>query len=74
MRVDPTSPPEHHEPEHAEPAGTSVLHSDLVDLSGVSLHGLERLPPTALKKSLLRILAESERQPNSYNQNYHANI
>jgi hypothetical protein len=67
MRGEPTTggPPQAEPPE---------LRSDLVDLSGLTLAELEDLPPTALTGSLVRILADRERQPNSYDQNYHANI
>lgn len=52
----------------------ATLRSDLVDLSGLSLDELDRLPPNALAGSLRRILTESAGQPHSYGQTYQSSI
>jgi len=68
MRTDPATRRRTDEEEAA------ALRSGLVDLSGLSLDELDRLPPNALAGSLRRILTESAGQPHSYGQNYASSI
>jgi FXSXX-COOH protein len=68
MRTDPATQRRAGEQEPA------ALRSDLVDLSGLTLDELDRLPPNALAGSLRRILTENAGQPHSYGQTYQSSI
>ena len=50
-----------------------ILGSDLLDLRGMRLADLEKLPSSALLESVRRILGQSEKEPTSYQQ-FDANI